>query len=179
MCGRDHFVQFYDEDQTIVEAVAGYFAFGLRFREGCVLIGTGEHNAAIISALGALGCDVDEALGDGRLMVFDASETLSRFMVDGMPDANKFSEVIGKVIADATFTAKPPRAFGEMVAVLAEAGNAAAAVELEKLWNGLAKQHSFRLFCAYKQELLAEPAVARFTSDIRATHSHVVGLAPA
>jgi hypothetical protein len=40
-------------------------------------------------------------------------------------------------------------AYGEMVNVLCEKGNAAGAIELEKLWNNLLREHSFALMCGY------------------------------
>src|ERR1043166_1637625 len=111
MCAQDHFVQFYEEDRTIVEAVAAYFAFGVRFAEGCVLVGTEGHNEAIKAGMRDLGCDVDKALADGQFTVLDAADTLSRFMIDGMPDKKRFEEVIGTVITAAKRGDKPPRVF--------------------------------------------------------------------
>jgi hypothetical protein len=143
------------------------------------LIGTQDHNEAIISCIRDIGCDVDQAISDGKFMVFDAKDELSKFMVDGMPDRGLFEKEIGGGVAKVSTAAKPPRAFGEMVAVLAEQGNAAAALALEKLWNDLAKQTRFRLFCAYKHEMLSTPTTAPFSRDICSSHSHVIGLAPA
>ena len=44
-------------------------------------------------------------------------------MVDGAPDPTRFAEVIGGVIARATTGRPRARIFGEMVALLAVAGN--------------------------------------------------------
>ena len=41
------------------------------------------------------------------------------------------------------------RIFGEMVVLLVEAGNRRAAVRLEELWNSMAEERRFSLFCAY------------------------------
>jgi len=175
MCARDHFVQFYDEDQTIIESVAGYFAFGLRFGEGCVLVGMRSHNADIVSNMRSIGCDVDAALADGQLIVLDAEELLPKFMVAGMPDKDAFDNVVGKVISDATRSSKPPRVFGEMVGVLTERGEAEAAIALERSWNQLAKRMEFRLFCAYSNEALRHAQTAGVANDICASHSQVIG----
>jgi len=179
MCARDHFVQFYDEDQTIVEAVAGYFSFGMRFKEGCLLVGTEQHNEAILGCMRELGCNVDEAISVGRFIVIGAEETLAKFMRGGMPDQELFESVVGGVVANVTIRDKPPRVFGEMVAVLSEHGNTAAAIALEKLWNDLAKRTQFRLFCAYKHQVVNQSGASGFTREICSTHSHVIGLAAA
>src|SRR3569623_674138 len=173
MCARDHFVQFYDDDQTIVEAVAGYFAFGLRFREGCVLVGTGSHNAEIVASMREIGCDVDTAIADGQLVVLDADEMLSKFMSGDLPDGEAFHRVIGEVIVNAVRYSKPPRLFGEMVSVLMEQGRADGAVALEKLWNDLARSRQFRLFCAYNHQALERAMAAHVAAKICDSHSHV------
>jgi hypothetical protein len=41
------------------------------------------------------------------------------------------------------------RAYGEIVALLLHAGNTEAALDLERLWNGLQREVPFALFCAY------------------------------
>jgi hypothetical protein len=179
MCSRDHFVQFYDDDTTIVEAVAGYFAFGLRFNETCVLVGTAEHNTKILDAMRLIGADVAAAVTAGRLKVLDAAEMLDRFMVGGLPDKTRFNQVIGTVIPASQPNGNPPRVFGEMVALLVERRNPRAALALEKFWNELAANLPFRLFCAYRREAVARPGVTQLVDEICATHSQVMGLASA
>ena len=58
-----------------------------------------------------------------------------------------FSSVIATVFARGAESGRPIRAFGEMVALLAAAGDYAAAVRLEALWNGLRRVHPFLLVC--------------------------------
>jgi PAS domain S-box-containing protein len=82
-------------------------------------------------------------------MSLDARETLNRFLVNGWPQAKAFEEVIEPVMGNALKHCPRLVAFGEMVALLWQEGRYGAAVQLEGLWNGLAKQHPFALFCAY------------------------------
>jgi len=74
-------------------------------------------------------------------------------MVEGMPDAARFAEIVGGAFARTKPSVKGTRpeiaAFGEMVSLLWTEGKIEAAVRLEQLWNELAKQHSFSLRCAY------------------------------
>lgn len=73
-------------------------------------------------------------------------------MVDGAPDTARFAEVIGGQIRQLAHShpQRHLRIFGELVALLCDAGNAAAAVRLEEMWNDLHETLSpFSLFCAY------------------------------
>jgi hypothetical protein len=53
------------------------------------------------------------------------------------------------VIARLSSEGRHVRVFGEAVAILLAAGQRAAAVRLEDLWNDLGRRHAFSLFCAY------------------------------
>jgi PAS domain S-box-containing protein len=103
--------------------------------------------------LQARGLDTQKASRQGRYVALDASELLSKIMVNGMPDEDRFVESVGGAIARITAALKSPRpeiaAFGEMVALLWTEGKIEAAIRLEQLCNGLAKKYSFSLRCAY------------------------------
>jgi signal transduction histidine kinase len=146
--------------------------------------------------LKARGLDVTLAVAQGRYVPLDAAETLSRFMLDGWPDAARFADLIGGVISRAWAAAKSeqafnpersargsawgsergPRvvAFGEMVALLWAEGKPEAAVQLEQLWNDLAHTYSFDLRCAYPMSFFRQAADGDSIERICATHSHVI-----
>jgi hypothetical protein len=69
--------------------------------------------------------------------------------VDGMPDPARFRAAIGQLVFQAVHTGRDVRIYGEMVAVLWDEGNVAAAIALEDLWNDLATSYRFSLFCSY------------------------------
>jgi hypothetical protein len=172
---RDHFVQIYSHEQQIIEAVAGYFVNGVRFNEACIMIGTPEHNRQIEKLVRYIEPRVDAAIADGSFIILDAHETLSEFMVDGKPSKDLFEDVVGGIIKKAGGMRKRLRAFGEMVAILADSRNGAAAVELEMLWNALAKSLHFRLFCVYPHQTLLHPDAAPHYDTICSAHTHVIG----
>jgi PAS domain S-box-containing protein/excisionase family DNA binding protein len=172
---REHFVQFYQSDAFLADAVADFVGGGLRTGAAGIVIATAEHRAAIEERLGASGLDVAAQRSDGSLVVLDAAETLARFMVGAEPDEGRFMAAIGEVVARAAEGGRPVRAFGEMVALLALEGNVGAAVRLEQLWNRLQKEtHSFSLFCAYPIDRLGSEAFAALMDDVCAAHSRVV-----
>ena len=85
-----------------------------------------------------------------------------------------FFEVIGGVIRDAVGTGRPVRAYGEMVALLWEAGDVLAAIDLETLWNELASELPFALYCAYHSESVAANEHADALHDVCRLHSAVI-----
>ncbi|HET7626126.1 MAG TPA: MEDS domain-containing protein, partial [Verrucomicrobiae bacterium] len=145
----EHFVQFYETDAFLVKSVASFIGAGLGSGDGAIVIATSGHRVALRERLAAQGLDVESAETDGQLVLLDANELLSQFMLNDMPDELLFNEVIGGLVEKTANGRRGVRAFGEMVALLWADGNHAGAIALEKLWNDLAARHSFALFCAY------------------------------
>jgi PAS domain S-box-containing protein len=95
-------------------------------------------------------------------------------MVDGLPDPQRFLEIIGSIIRQAGERRLRVRAFGEMVALLWEEGNQAGAIHLEELWNDLARIHSFSLFCAYPMHGFGNAAHGTPFTEIGTHHTRVI-----
>src|SRR5436190_6596827 len=151
----DHVVQFYDNDESLVDVVGSYLAAAVRDGESAVVIAAPTHRDAFVEALGSAGIDVDAARQDGRLLELDAAETIASFSSDGHIDPEAFDQVVGRAVREAAAT-RPVRAYGEMVALLRNAGDVVGAITLEDLWNDLGSTVPFSLFCAYPTNLFAD-----------------------
>lgn len=171
MGGSDHFVQFYESDEFIVNSVAEFVIHGLTTGEVCVVIATRDHTAAIAQTVAGFGVDLEAARVSGSYLSLDAHETLSQFMVDGMPDNTLFDDVVGALIGKAS-NKRRVRAFGEMVGILAESGQTKAAVELEALWNRVREKRPFSLFCAYRMNRMS--GSSEFMEAVCDGHSRVI-----
>ena len=169
-----HFVQFYEADAALLDAVSEYVGAGLRAGETGIVIATEAHRAGLEERLRAAGLDLDAARTGGHYVALDAAETLARFTVDGGPDPGRFAEVVGTLVAGAAEGGRRVRAFGEMVALLAAEGDHAAAVRLEALWNGLQRVHQFSLFCAYPMTSLGREGLASAFDDVCTEHAGVI-----
>lgn len=145
----EHFVQFYDEDEFLVESVSAFIGFALGAGDGALVIATEAHRKALAARLIEKGLDLGALTQHGQYVALDAADTLAKFMINGRPDAVLFEEVVGGVVRQVGSKQPNIKAFGEMVALLWAEGNGAAAIRLEELWNELGKTHSFSLFCAY------------------------------
>jgi hypothetical protein len=148
-----HAVQFYTEDHFLLSGLCDFVRSALTQGESVVLVMTKTHHNGLNECLQSAGVDVSDARKDGRYVVLDAADTLSKFMAGEMPDPRKFSSVVGALIGRAQSVAldknKRVAVFGEMVAVLWAERRFDAAIRLEKLWNELARNHHFHLRCAY------------------------------
>jgi DcmR-like sensory protein len=171
----NHLVQFYDADPAaLVANVAGFIDDGLQAGESVVVIATPEHRDAFLSALGA-GRSLRDARSR-RLVLLDAEATLEQFMMDGQPDWRRFENVVGGTIRGLR-RAKPGaglRAYGEMVGILWAAGQADAAVQLEKFWNVLLGGTEFTLFCGYSIDIFADDFHAAHVHEVLCAHTHVL-----
>jgi PAS domain S-box-containing protein/excisionase family DNA binding protein len=172
--GSEHLVQFYDSDAFLVDGVSAFIGAAVRAGEAALVVATPVHRQALEQRLLAYGLDLAAAQAAGRYMSLDAAETLARFMVDGMPDADQFAVVVGGVIARLLAATPRLRVFGEMVALLANGGNRAAAVRLEELWNDLQQVRTFSLFCGYPMQQLGGERLADFVDNVCGEHSRVV-----
>jgi MEDS: MEthanogen/methylotroph, DcmR Sensory domain len=168
-CG-DHVVHFYADDSELVGAVVPH----LEVAEVAIVIATDAHLRAFRAELEAGGVDIAQAGADGRFVALDAATTLAALLVDGEVDRDAFHEVIGGLISKASASGRAVRAYGEMVALLWDAGNVLAAIELERLWNELARELPFSLFCAYPAASVSGSEHAEALHRVCHLHSSVL-----
>ena len=174
MGDTEHFVQFYEADGFLLNSLSGFIGRAINSGNGAVVVATEAHRQGLDELLQASGIDTAAARARGCYVSVDAADTLSKFMVDGAPDSERFNEVIGGIIAGVTDGRDRVSAFGEMVALLWAEGNLTAAIRLEELWNELQKRHSFSLFCAYPMNQLGGEQLAEPHSSVCSVHSRVI-----
>lgn len=170
-----HAAQIYLEPTDLADPVAEYFAAGFDAGEPAVLVATEEHASLIAERLAAVGwtpARIDELK---LLVAVDAHSTLSRIMDGRHPSAFAFERVIGGLIDElsARFPGRRVHAFGEMVDILCERGQRDAAVELEELWNRLARTRDFTLLCGYRLDVFDQLSQVETLPDVCRLHTHL------
>jgi hypothetical protein len=173
---RDHSVQLYSDLEFLTRVVSHYAGTGLARGEAVLLVVTPGHRQAFTRQLAGDGYDVERCRERGQLTILDAAETLSRFMVNGTPDAGRFMPLIGGVIDRARAGGRYPRvrAYGEMVNLLWEQGALPAALQLEALWNELGATRAFSLHCAYAMDNFALSTHCGALHGVHHAHSHLI-----
>jgi hypothetical protein len=172
--GCDHIVNFYDDESDLVSDVGGFLADDLHADEVVVVLATPAHRHAIDALLERRLTDGRGAPEPARYVSLDAREVLSSFMVGGAPDRGRFIAVVGGLIARAAEGGRPVRAYGEMVALLWQEGNVSGAIELEELWNELARDHEFALYCAYPMSAVVNNDDLTAARRVCEEHSRVI-----
>lgn len=171
----DHYVQFYETDAFLLDALGEFVSAGLEAGDSCIVIATEAHRQGLNTWLKAKRPKLPDAQTRGAYLWMDADETLAKMMVAGSPDPERFAAVVGSVIARAAEGHRHVRAFGEMVALLWAEGNPAAAVRLEELWNELRdRTQSFSLLCAYPMHGFAREVYGTSFAEICERHSRVL-----
>ena len=170
----DHMILVYEADVHLVDAVSRFVSTGLAAGEAAIVIATPPHREQLDARLRAHGVDLATACAQGQYVALDAAETLAQFMVDGWPDAQRFADVVGDIIARTGSRYPHVRVFGEMVALLWAAGHGDATLHLEALWHDLLKTYAFPLLCAYPIRGFVKGAHAQQFPTICAAHSHVI-----
>ena len=170
-----HSVHVYNESASLISRLCGIVSSSLQVGDAVLIVATTEHRDQLVKELVSRGVDIRTHARDGRYTMVDATEMLSTFMVNGMPDRDLFMDSVGGMLMKARKAACSEAhgltVFGEMVTVLWEQGKKQAALQLEALWNDALNDRAFHLHCAYPRSGFVndgdELAVCR-------THSHVV-----
>ena len=175
----DHVVQFYGHEEELADRVAGYLLGALQHGGVAVVIATAAHRRAFEARLTRAGVDVAAAARAGTYWTLDAGDAVRTLTAGGQLDRGAFDRVIGRLIADAGQGERPVRAYGEMVALLWDAGLVNDAVQLEEMWNSLGLTRSFSLFCSYPARSVTGDGHLEAFAEVCRLHGSVVGGWPA
>jgi anti-sigma regulatory factor (Ser/Thr protein kinase) len=171
----EHVVQFYEDDSQLARTVGGYLTAAVEDGAVAVVIATEAHWRLFAAELEAAGVDPTGSLLDGSLVMLHAAATMAGFIDAGRVDRSGFDRVVGSVIRRVLESGRPVRAYGEMVALLWEDGDVLAAIELETVWNELARELPFGLMCAYRSEWVQGHEHADALDEVCHLHTSVIG----
>lgn len=169
----DHVVQFYDSEKVFLDTLEGYVCGGLKSGGAVIVIATPEHSKALDQRIKASGIDLNSVRATDQYIALDAKEALSKFMVDGLPDKDKFTWLVSDTLGRASKDGRKVRAFGEMVALLWAEGNVKATLELENLWHEFCMERALSLLCAYPR-IDTTLSMGASMAEIVATHTRVI-----
>jgi len=170
-----HAMLIYSDEAVLIDSFAHFIADALRAGNPAIVIATNSHLNGLRQSLSAEGLDADAAIARGDLIPLDVMETLSAFMVNDLPDPDRFRKVTAHIIQAATKAAHGEHtriaACGECAPLLWTEGKIDAAVWLERLWTDLAKEHPLDTLCAYSASSFHARKDERTYKNICAEHS--------
>ena len=168
----DHLIQIYENDKIFLDTLEGFAGAGFLAGDSVVIIATAPHLENLNARLRKQGFNLESLKKKYQYIPLEASETLSKFMVNDWPDEKLLKNLVADILKDATKDNRKVRAFGEMVAVLWEKGLNGATVQLEHLWCDLHKG-DFTLYCAYPKSGFTQSAVDSIDTICKA-HTKII-----
>lgn len=174
-----HEVAFYPNDQAFVTGLARLIESVLNVSNIAILVATDLHRAGILQKLRANVVDVDAAINNGSFIALDVHETLSKFMVGGMPDANRCAQIVGDLVTNVTKGKGRNHsrvAFcGECAPTLLAQGNVEAAIRVEHLWDEITRNYDADTLCGYLESVVPVSQESSVFQRICAEHSAIHG----
>ena len=148
-----HTLIFYEDDFALLEGLSQSLCTAICSGNSALVVATAAHHDGLVAHLRNRCAHTHTAIIEGRLFLLDAEEILSKIMVNGQLDPDRAIIVMGNYIAMLTAAARGENpqvfAFGELVAILWERGNQAAALHLELLCRQIVEHHPLQLCCGY------------------------------
>src|ERR1700693_2099290 len=86
----EHVAYFYQASDSLLDALCDFIGPTLGAGNAAIIIATKVHLEGLEHRLRARGLDTHKATKQGRYVALDASETLDKIMLEGMPDASRF-----------------------------------------------------------------------------------------
>lgn len=171
-CGG-HVALFYDHDAELAQRAGAFLAEALLAGGSAMAMATGEHARELQAELAAAGVDLRAERRRGSLVLLDPDRTMSGFCCPEPLAAEAFARTVARAVADLAARGGRVHVFGEMVALLWEAGDVLGAIELEEIWSDLGRQHEFTLLCAYPRSRVRLPEQAEALQRICHLHTSV------
>src|SRR5204863_5423300 len=149
-----HEVQFYSDDVSFVDGFTQFIRAGLTAGSAVIVVATESHQNGLLARLKAHGLDIGAEIQQGRCILVNPADTLRTFMVNNLPDPVRFFKVATDLVMTAANAAKGERAgvvaCGECAPLLWERNNAEAAIQVERLWDEMARAFNVAILCGYR-----------------------------
>ncbi len=174
---RRHEAGFYSDDRFLLDNLTQFIGAALKAENAAIVVATKLHRDSLLPRLQAYGLDIGTAIEQGRYIALDAADTLSTFMLNGMPDVVRFLKLFGDLVVTVSKATKADQArvaiFGEMCSLLWAQGNTEAAFQLERLANQLVRTYDLAILCGYSLDSVQGGMDSHTFGRISAEHSAV------
>lgn len=177
--GRDfrHDVAFYPDDGAFVDGLTRFIETALHDGDVVILVATDSHRSQIVEKLQGRSRNLSDAIQNRSYLSLDSIDALSLFMVSDWPDQIRFSEVVGDLMKGATQSASEQgrrvAACGELAPILWAQGLRGAAIQVEKMWDEIARTYRVDTLCGYVSTTLDRDMYRQEFNHICAAHSAV------
>jgi len=177
---HSHEVEFYRDEASVLTGFTRFIESALKVQNPIVVIATKSRRSKLLQRLQARGWDMANALQQGSYLSLDVSDALSKFMVHDWPDSAQLSKLAGDLIKRAIKASRRGHtrvaACGECAPTLWAQGKVEAAIQVEHLWDDIARSHDIDILCGYLanefQRMENRPIYERICREHSAVCSH-------
>jgi CheY-like chemotaxis protein len=159
VCHR-HEILFYSDEAMLLDGFARFITTALNAGDVAIGVLTESHQTGVLRRLHAEGVDTPVATEEGRCTFLSITEALSRVMIDDWPDPVLFANLVDDLVESAVQAAEGRdcrvAACGASAPTLWATGKVDAAIQLERLWNRIGRNHRVDLLCGYPLHHLQE-----------------------
>src|SRR3989449_9211939 len=99
----------------------------------------------------------------------------SQIVAGGEPEWAPFRNALAPVLSRLQASGRGTRVYSDLANALWQAGNTAAAIQVEDFWNALAGTYPFSLYCGYTMDTQSEHSYAAPLEELGRTHSDILG----
>jgi DNA-binding NarL/FixJ family response regulator len=174
---RSHEAVFYSDDAAFVVGFTRFIEVALRAGNAVIVLATESHRKSFLQRLQEHGVQVAPAIEQGRYVSLDVADALSTFMVNDLPDPARCLEVARDLVMESAKAAqeKAPcvAVCGECAPTLWAQGKADAAIQVEHLWDQIARTHEVYILCGYVLSNFQREQESHIFERICADHSAV------
>ena len=174
---RRHEIEFCPDDAYIVDGFGRFTEAALSVGRAVIVIATESHRVSLFQKLMANGIDVDAAIEQKSYIPLDVADTLRTFMLNDWPDPVRFVKAARNLIMEAAKDAKGEgryvSACGECAPSLLARGKVEAAIQLEHLWDEIARRYDVDILCGYALQEFRGMESSHIFQRICAEHSAV------
>ena len=175
--GHRHELELYSSEEGFLRVFTRFIGTALRAGDAVLVAATPPHRTALFQRLQADGLDVAAAREQGRYIPVDVAETLSALMTNDLPDPVQFWKKAKYLVGTARKAARGKHrrvaACGECAPLLWQRGKADAAIQLEELWDELARAEGVDILCGYPGSSFRSDRGSETLQRILAEHSAV------
>jgi DcmR-like sensory protein len=171
-----HLAQIHRDRESLSESVYTFLEAGIRRDESVMVIADAELRDGVLDRLSQNKTHPQAASHSGQLEVLDAAKVMAGFMPrTGVPEWSRFRATLAPIVSRALAFGRGLRICTEMSSMLWITGNTESAIQIEELWNALARLHIFSLYCGYTLDTHSEQSYAGPLEEIGHNHSDILG----
>jgi len=170
-----HFAQFHRNIDALTDSAFVFLEAGLRHGHSLLIIAPVARVEQLFDRLSTGKVHPQSLLDSGQLAVMDSTPIIDLLVAHGQSEVPRFRDLLDPVLSQLRPYGSGTRIYTEIANMLWDAGETAATVRLEDLWNALAGTYSFSLFCGYALDTMSEKSYAGPLEELGRAHSDILG----